>query len=438
VARRDQKPRASQVRSAGRFGPPIDAVTQRVWLLLRRPERGCFSWRDHPAKRPGTLPADRARKGEMAAGSERDWQSPSTLLNLGRRDKARPPHCKAKRNLSFISSFRFDSCLPLPSFIKGPVNHPSPNTIIFKSVFTYKMHAFSIAALVLFSAAVAAPASGFVVPRKATPSSYASSDLEPYQTYHSRYLAVGCNHKHHSSFFNACCHPMLANETLATARPSYCAPSSSASASASAAESTTTSTTDDDDEDCDDGDDESTSDSFSSTFSPATSATEAETTSSSVPTTSEFTPAPSSTEEAAPTSTEAAPTTSTEQPAPTTSSSEQAAPTTGSTDAASQTFTGGHATFFYQNGVAGACGTVHSDSDKIVALDQSKYGDSGNASPYCGKTVSITGLGKTMTATVADDCPTCDNANSLDMSVGLFTEFASEDVGEFDITWSFV
>lgn len=87
--------------------------------------------------------------------------------------------------------------------------------------------------------------------------------------------------------------------------------------------------------------------------------------------------------------------------------------------------------------VAGACGTVHSDNDFIVAIDQDRYGDSGETSQYCGKTVTITGLGKTMQATVADDCPTCDNENSLDMSVALFQSFTSLDVGEFDISWSF-
>ncbi|GAW10118.1 expansin family protein [Lentinula edodes] len=120
---------------------------------------------------------------------------------------------------------------------------------------------------------------------------------------------------------------------------------------------------------------------------------------------------------------------------PTTSSSSAEATPTGSVDSStgsSEVFTGGHATYFTQNGVAGACGTVHSDNDFIVAIDQDRYGDSGETSQYCGKTVTITGLGKTMQATVADDCPTCDNENSLDMSVALFQSFTSLDVGEFD------
>lgn len=41
-------------------------------------------------------------------------------------------------------------------------------------------------------------------------------------------------------------------------------------------------------------------------------------------------------------------------------------------------------TFFYQNGIAGACGTVHSDSDVIVAMDSALYSQS-----ICGQKVTI-------------------------------------------------
>lgn len=63
------------------------------------------------------------------------------------------------------------------------------------------------------------------------------------------------------------------------------------------------------------------------------------------------------------------------------------------------------ATFFFQNGVAGACGTVHQDSDLIAAIgsltlvllvitdcliDQNRYGNSGLKSELCGQKVKIT------------------------------------------------
>ncbi|KAG1735268.1 uncharacterized protein EDB91DRAFT_1037187, partial [Suillus paluster] len=46
----------------------------------------------------------------------------------------------------------------------------------------------------------------------------------------------------------------------------------------------------------------------------------------------------------------------------------------------------------------------------------------GNSSPLCGKQVQITNLsnGKTVTVTVADDCPTCANSESIDLSVAAF------------------
>ncbi|TFY76322.1 hypothetical protein EWM64_g7691, partial [Hericium alpestre] len=100
---------------------------------------------------------------------------------------------------------------------------------------------------------------------------------------------------------------------------------------------------------------------------------------------------------------------------------------------------GGFATFFLQNGVAGACGKVHSDDDLIVAIDQDRYGSSGNSSPLCGKQVKITNTQnkKTVTATVADDCPTCKNSNSIDLSKGTFIEIADFATGMVPIEWEF-
>ena len=58
----------------------------------------------------------------------------------------------------------------------------------------------------------------------------------------------------------------------------------------------------------------------------------------------------------------------------------------------------------------------------VIALDSAVY-DNG---AHCGKTVKLVNLdsGATTTATVADECPTCDNSNSIDMSVGAFTTIA--------------
>jgi len=104
------------------------------------------------------------------------------------------------------------------------------------------------------------------------------------------------------------------------------------------------------------------------------------------------------------------------------------------TSATSATYTG-TATFFYQNGVAGACGNVNSDDAKVVALDSAIY----NNGEYCGKTVVLTNTdtGESVTATVADECPSCESAYSVDLSVGAFTALASESAGVFPLSWYF-
>ncbi|KAL7342359.1 RlpA-like double-psi beta-barrel-protein domain-containing protein-containing protein, partial [Rhodotorula toruloides] len=93
----------------------------------------------------------------------------------------------------------------------------------------------------------------------------------------------------------------------------------------------------------------------------------------------------------------------------------------------------GQATFFYQGGNPGSCGTVHSDSDYIVAVNAAQMN-----SGWCGKTVSIrnTATGASITATVADTCPGC-GYGSLDLSTGAFNALGSESQGVLPISWGF-
>jgi len=102
--------------------------------------------------------------------------------------------------------------------------------------------------------------------------------------------------------------------------------------------------------------------------------------------------------------------------------------------------TGGSATWFNQNGVAGACGKVHGDDEHIVAVDERRYGDSSRASSLCGKKIKITNKNNnnSIVATIVDDCPGCDNQNSLDLSPGTFKSIASLDDGKIPVNWSFV
>lgn len=97
-----------------------------------------------------------------------------------------------------------------------------------------------------------------------------------------------------------------------------------------------------------------------------------------------------------------------------------------------QTFSG-QATYFYVG--LGACGQYSQDSDYMVALNTPQYGG-GSPGPQCFKSITISALGKTATATILDECPSCDYG-SLDLSPGLFQHFGDEGLGVFPITWWF-
>ncbi|GAA6036500.1 hypothetical protein JCM8097_003536 [Rhodosporidiobolus ruineniae] len=108
-----------------------------------------------------------------------------------------------------------------------------------------------------------------------------------------------------------------------------------------------------------------------------------------------------------------------------------------SSSSSGKTYSGGMATYYYQNNNAGACGDYNSNSAIIVALPSSTYANG----KYCGKTLTITrtSSGKTLKAKVADECPTCENAASLDLSFGAYAALGgTEKEGQFEITWQFV
>ncbi|KAJ9476604.1 Expansin [Pseudozyma hubeiensis] len=93
----------------------------------------------------------------------------------------------------------------------------------------------------------------------------------------------------------------------------------------------------------------------------------------------------------------------------------------------------GRATY-YAAGL-GACGNYNSGSDFIVALNSAQYGNLGQVSSWCGKTIAITYNGNTQYAQVQDACPSCPYGG-LDMSEGLFKAFASPSVGVFYMSWT--
>lgn len=251
------------------------------------------------------------------------------------------------------------------------------------------------------------------IAQRSAPTDWATDYLEAYSTYHTRYLALGCTEDHNTNFFNECCHPLLCSEPLSD-RPAYCTPNVTQSSSASEyAATATTPASADVDAATQYGDATayvaSVIESISATASPSGSTTY------SIPQPTSWT-------------------TSTT----TTSSTPASSPSSGSSGGSVQT--GGVATYFTQNGVAGACGIVHPDSALIVAIDKGYWPgyESGDASPLCGRSLTITNTdnGNTVTATVQDVCPTCDNLNSLDLSSGAFLTIAGAlAVGEVPITW---
>ncbi|WVR09748.1 hypothetical protein IAU60_006824 [Kwoniella sp. DSM 27419] len=93
----------------------------------------------------------------------------------------------------------------------------------------------------------------------------------------------------------------------------------------------------------------------------------------------------------------------------------------------------GRATY-YQTGL-GACGWYNSPGDFIVALNSAQYGG-GYPSKQCGRSITISYNGKTVGATIADECPSCD-FGGLDLSQGLFEQFADTGKGVFYMDWWF-
>ncbi|THH19977.1 hypothetical protein EUX98_g8673 [Antrodiella citrinella] len=63
----------------------------------------------------------------------------------------------------------------------------------------------------------------------------------------------------------------------------------------------------------------------------------------------------------------------------------------------------------------GACGNFNSGSDFIIALSVPMYANGA----HCGEAVTLTYNGKTVQATVADECQACDYT-AIDLSDGLF------------------
>ncbi|KAF5392219.1 hypothetical protein D9757_001424 [Collybiopsis confluens] len=302
------------------------------------------------------------------------------------------------------------------------------------------MFSFSLAAVTIALSTFSASAR--VVPRHhaiaaralSVPSTYDQDYLEHYSTYHARYLALGCQYITVTTFST-----LAATLCSLSSREPRCKPDATVLSSISASLEGVTSTA-------------APVSSSAPTVTPSSDAAAASVAAPSPVAAVSSVAAPSP---VAAVSNVAAPSpvadvASVAAPSPSSSSddtlvsteawssssssatwSSTSAPAT-TTAASSNVQTGGFATYFYQNGVAGACGTVHSDNDLIVAMDSAVYNQD-----ICGKSVTITNTanGKSVTAVVADECPTCNNAQSIDLSLATFVTIGEVSTGLLDITW---
>ncbi|KAG7580148.1 hypothetical protein FFLO_00119 [Filobasidium floriforme] len=337
------------------------------------------------------------------------------------------------------------------------------------------------AAPIEISANVADPASIDV----AAPAGWASGYLEDYETFRVRYIAVGCDYhvgqpagSSKAEYYETCCHPILANQTLAEVRPAYCLPSDSVSAeiesivatatwvkeaavtefvgaasSVAAGVANITSAAGENLSSVTYTDAKETATLAVLTGSDAPAATASSSTQEAVASSSSTEEAASSTYEApastsstyeAPTSTSVyvAPTPTSTYVAPTTSEAPAPAATTAETQNTASTGGDvhyGEATYFLQNGNPGACGQYNSDSTPLVALP-AQYWNNGGSSPssHCGSYIQVTRGDRSVNAVVADLCPSCVGADSIDLSVGAFNQIASESEGMVSISWKFI
>lgn len=258
-------------------------------------------------------------------------------------------------------------------------------------------------------------------------SDWPSQNLEPYWTFKRRYRSLDCASQTGTDFYNNCCSPLGATESLSD-RPAECTPTTCAAVPTATVEPTPTydvasvpteSATDDENLPyCDDGDD---SDDDGGDYSSYDAQGQGETT----PAVQYDTPTPTP-----------IPTEDNSEPAETTPAQTPTDTNTGNTGAVNS---GGFATYYYQGGNAGACGDYHGDYDLIAAIDIDRYGNTGSKSALCGQRVHITNTnnGNTVEVVIADVCPTCTNGNSIDLSLGAFQALAATSDGMVPIDWYF-
>ncbi|TDL14677.1 hypothetical protein BD410DRAFT_693725, partial [Rickenella mellea] len=84
-------------------------------------------------------------------------------------------------------------------------------------------------------------------------------------------------------------------------------------------------------------------------------------------------------------------------------------------------------TFANQDGRTTACGQTFSDDDLIAGIANSRF-----TTTVCGKrlVVTNTNTGQQVTVSIEDDCPACENAESLVLSDEAFFHIGDPADGE--------
>lgn len=205
--------------------------------------------------------------------------------------------------------------------------------------------------------------------------------FQNYTAYHERYLKWDCENKHNTTFFDKCCHPLLVGSRVAIL--SLYSHTTQKNESISVLEKLGCKAPNDE---CDDGDYSVPPSSTSSTPAQPAYANASPPASSSAPSKPAIGGIAKADDTSSPWPTPTpSPTTPTYTP-PKSSSSPPPAQTSGS-GSGGDVHTGGQyvpwslfffiyspclprATYFYQNGVAGACGQTHQDTDMICAIGE--------------------------------------------------------------------
>jgi len=123
-------------------------------------------------------------------------------------------------------------------------------------------------------------------------------------------------------------------------------------------------------------------------------------------------------------------------PAATSSSSSSGSSSSG------QTYTGQATWYEVDDGAQVACGGSYAESDYIAAVSWGMFDQFGasanpNSSPMCGKSLTATYQGKSVTVKVVDKCQGC-ATDDIDLTSSAFSQLADTSLGRLSgVTWSF-